>query len=101
MNINGLSDSRQAVLFYNNQPETMEKSILNTTINPLPAGMADLITPVTVYLKIRDRYPNAILLESSDYHGTRNSMSYICFDVISVFRVEDFKIQIVFPRQYF
>ena len=29
--------------------------------------IADTITPVEVYLKIRDSYPNSILLESSDY----------------------------------
>ncbi len=62
----------------------------------LPPGIADLVTPVSIYLKIRDRYPNAILLESSDYHGNRNSMTYICFDVLSSFRVENGQIKISF-----
>ena len=30
--------------------------------------LTDTITPVTVYYKIRDKYPNSILLESGDYH---------------------------------
>jgi hypothetical protein len=31
--------------------------------------LADTITPVSIYLQIRDRFANPILLESSDYHG--------------------------------
>lgn len=38
---------------------------------------ADLETPVSLYLKIRDLYPMSALLESSDYHTSSNSMSYI------------------------
>ncbi|MDX5478462.1 MAG: anthranilate synthase component I family protein, partial [Cyclobacteriaceae bacterium] len=37
--------------------------------------LADTITPVSIYLQIRDRYANPILLESSDYHGQENSYS--------------------------
>ena len=75
----------------------MKESRLITSIHPFPAGLADIITPVTIYLKIRDKFPNAILLESSDYHGNSNSMSYICFDVMGEFKVEDYKINISFP----
>ena len=66
-------------------------------MHPFPPGLADIITPVTIYLKIRDKYPNTILLESSDYHGNNNSMSYICFDVLAEFKAECYKIQINFP----
>ncbi|WP_228850760.1 anthranilate synthase component I family protein [Aegicerativicinus sediminis] len=45
--------------------------------------LADTLTPVSVYLKIRDRYPNSILLESSDYHTSDNSFSYICCNPIA------------------
>ncbi len=45
--------------------------------------LADTITPVSVYLKIRDRFPNSILLESSDYHANDNSFSYICCNPIA------------------
>jgi anthranilate synthase component 1 len=75
----------------------MKKSKLITSLHPFPAGLADIITPVTIYLKIRDKFPNTILLESSDYHGNSNSMSYICFDVMSEFKVEDYKIHINYP----
>ena len=47
----------------------------------VPAGIADTETPVSVYLKLRDRFPYAILLESSDYHSSKNSKSILCFDV--------------------
>ncbi|MCF6213500.1 MAG: anthranilate synthase component I family protein [Flavobacteriaceae bacterium] len=45
--------------------------------------VADTITPVQVYLKVRDKYPNSILLESSDYHANDNSYSYICCNPIA------------------
>ncbi|ADB41438.1 anthranilate synthase component I family protein [Spirosoma linguale] len=47
--------------------------------------LADIITPVSIYLRIRDRFLNSILLESSDYHGNDNSFSYIAFDPVASF----------------
>jgi len=75
----------------------MKKTNLQVSYHPFPPGEADLVTPVSIYLKIRDTYPNAILLESSDYHGNRNSMTYICFEVLSVLRVENKLVHIVLP----
>lgn len=40
--------------------------------------VADTLTPVSVYLKLRDHFPGSLLLESSDYHANDNSFSYIC-----------------------
>ena len=51
----------------------MKETKLFPEVHALPPGIADLVTPVSIYLKVRDRYPNAILLESSDYHGNRNA----------------------------
>jgi anthranilate synthase component 1 len=76
----------------------MRESKLITSLHPFPPGLADIITPVTIYLKIRDKFPNTILLESSDYHGNSNSMSYICFDMMAEFKAEDYKIHINFPN---
>ncbi len=59
--------------------------------------LADTITPVSIYLKIRDKYPNSILLESSDYHASDNSFSYICFKPIASFKVENDFIYQTFP----
>ncbi|GMN05668.1 anthranilate synthase component I family protein [Croceitalea sp. MTPC5] len=59
--------------------------------------LADTITPVSVYLKIRDKYPNSILLESSDYHANDNSFSYICCNPIASIKVENEIITKEFP----
>jgi anthranilate synthase component 1 len=45
--------------------------------------LADTITPVSIYLRLRDVYPNTILLESSDYHSRENSVSYVCADPVA------------------
>lgn len=50
--------------------------------------LADTYTPVSIYLQVRDVFPNSILLESSDYHGNENSCSYICCKPIASFVVE-------------
>lgn len=52
--------------------------------------LSDIMTPVSIYLKIRDKFPNSILLESSDYHGSENSFSYICFSPISQIVINDY-----------
>jgi len=59
--------------------------------------LADTITPVSVYLKVRDRYPASILLESSDYHANDNSFSYICFNPIAHIEVKDRQITKAYP----
>ncbi|WP_055448148.1 anthranilate synthase component I family protein [Lacinutrix mariniflava] len=59
--------------------------------------LADTITPVSIYLKIRDKFPNSILLESSDYHASDNSFSYICFNPIASIKVSGDTIEQQFP----
>ena len=59
--------------------------------------LADTITPVSIYLKIRDKYPNSILLESSDYHGNENSFSYICCNPIASISVKDGFVEEMYP----
>ena len=59
--------------------------------------LADTITPVSVYLKIRDKFPNSILLESSDYHANDNSFSYICCNPIASIKVANEIITQRFP----
>ncbi len=39
--------------------------------------LADLYTPVGVYMRLRDLYPQSALMESSDYHDKDNSRSFI------------------------
>jgi len=59
--------------------------------------IADIITPVSIYLKIRDKFPNSILLESSDYHANDNNFSYICFNPIASIKVQNDRIEQSFP----
>ena len=59
--------------------------------------LADLQTPVGIYLKIRDLYTNSVLLESSDYHGVENSYSYIGFCPIGGISVNKFVITEEYP----
>ena len=59
--------------------------------------LADTITPVSIYLKIRDKFPNSLLLESSDYHTADNSFSYICCQPIASIKIENGLISKTFP----
>ena len=45
--------------------------------------LADLYTPVGVYMRMRDLCPQSALMESSDYHGNDNSRSFICINPIA------------------
>ena len=45
--------------------------------------LADTLTPVSVYLRLRDVFPHSLLLESSDYHANNNDFSYICCNPIA------------------
>ena len=51
--------------------ENFEFTALSRTI------LADMYTPVGVYLRLRDLYPTSMLLECSDYNDPANSRSYI------------------------
>ena len=59
--------------------------------------LADTLTPVNIYLKLRDVYAGSILLESSDYHGHENSLSFICCDPIASFQVQGDTAEMRFP----
>jgi len=51
--------------------------------------MADLLTPLGVYLRLRENYPMVFLLESSDYSSREDSKSFLCFDSLSSFVLTD------------
>jgi anthranilate synthase component 1 len=59
--------------------------------------LADTLTPVNIYLKLRDLFPGCILLESSDYHGQENSLSMICCCPLASFVVQHDNIVMKFP----
>jgi anthranilate synthase component 1 len=58
----------------------MNKFKITTTYKKL---LADTTTPVSIYLRLRDVFPNSLLLESSDYHSRENSLSFICSEPIA------------------
>ncbi|MEO8795738.1 MAG: anthranilate synthase component I family protein [Daejeonella sp.] len=59
--------------------------------------LADTTTPVSIYLRLRDVFPNTVMLESSDYHSREDSMSYVCFDPIAGIKLENEKLTKYFP----
>lgn len=61
--------------------------------------LSDTHTPVELYLKIRDKYPNSFLLESSDYKSKENSFSYLCFNPVASFVVEKESTKINLPNE--
>jgi anthranilate synthase component I len=58
----------------------MRKIEITTTTKRM---LADVFTPVGIYLRLRDRFRDTILLESTDHHSSENSYSFICVNAIS------------------
>ncbi|PRD46452.1 anthranilate synthase component I family protein [Sphingobacterium haloxyli] len=59
--------------------------------------LADTTTPVSIYLRLRDTFPNSLLLESSEYHSRDNNISYICCDPIAGITLNKEQLRIVEP----
>src|SRR6187397_1078093 len=57
----------------------MKKIEVLTTCKKL---LADVYTPVSIYLRLRDRFRDTVLLESTDHHAAENSYSFICVNAI-------------------
>ena len=72
----------------------MKKFKIITTHKKL---LADTTTPVSIYLRLRDVYPNSLLLESSDYHSRENSTSFICCEPIGGILLEDGNLKKKYP----
>ena len=59
--------------------------------------LADLYTPVGVYMRLRDLYPQSALMESSDYHDANNSRSFIGINPIASVAIGHGIVSISFP----
>lgn len=59
--------------------------------------LADTLTPVSCYLKVRDHFPGTFLLESSDYHSREDSYSYVCCSPMAMFKLENQVLTESFP----
>ena len=72
----------------------MKKYNFKTNVREI---LADTVTPVSVYLKMRDIFPNALLLESSDHHSLENSYSFICLKPKASIEVAQFQTTRKYP----
>ena len=59
--------------------------------------LGDLHTPVSIYLKVRDMYPQSALMESSDFHAGENSMSYIALCPLASIGVNSGRVTTTLP----
>ena len=59
--------------------------------------LSDTITPVSIYMKIRDLYPKSLLLESSDYRGNENSFSFVCIEPIATYMLDNWRVNEEYP----
>ena len=64
----------------------MKKIEINTICKKI---LADVYTPVGIYLRLRDRFRDTILLESTDHHAAENSYSFICVNAIGGIEITD------------
>ena len=71
------------------------KTFTYTTRHKILPG--DLHTPVSTYLKVRDLFPQSVLLESSDYHGVENNRSFIAFNPIASISINHGTVTMSFP----
>jgi anthranilate synthase component 1 len=51
--------------------------------------LSDIYTPVSIYLRLRDRFRDTVLLESTDYNAAENSYSFICINAIAGIEITD------------
>lgn len=62
--------------------------------------LADIFTPVGIYLRVRDRFRDTILLESTDHHAAEKSYSFICINAVAGIEITSLKsIEIKYPAQ--
>jgi anthranilate synthase component 1 len=64
----------------------MKKITIKTHCKKL---LSDIYTPVGIYLRLRDRFRDTILLESTDYHAADNSYSFICINAVAGIEITD------------
>lgn len=77
--------------------------MITTTKIPLKVGvrrmLADTLTPVSLYLRLRDHYTDPVLLESNDISNKEECFSFIGLDTIASFQVQDGRLRTQLPGQ--
>ncbi len=61
--------------------------------------LADTVTPVSLYLRTRDKYANSLLLESSDYHSKENSYSFLCIEPLLTIKADEIDITFSYKKE--
>lgn len=62
--------------------------------------LADIFTPVGIYLRLRDRFRDTVLLESTDHHVAENSYSFICVNAVAGIEISSTNsIELKWPNQ--
>lgn len=75
--------------------EAVQKRIkIETTVKKM---LADVYTPVGIYLRLRDRFRDTILLESTDHHAAENSYSFICINAVGGIEINDNTVETKLP----
>ena len=59
--------------------------------------LADTLTPVSIFLRIREQYPLSVILESADYHAMHNSFSYIACDPVASITIDRGRVTESYP----
>ena len=59
--------------------------------------LADTITPVGIFLKLRNQFKNTVMLESADYHGKEHGYSHIAFDPVASIVIDKDVVTQTFP----
>ena len=73
----------------------MKKIELHTTFKKI---LSDVFTPVGIYLRLRDRFRDTILLESADSNAAENSYSFICINAIGGIEISNYnEIEFKYP----
>src|SRR5436190_9421874 len=77
--------------------QTMKKIKIDTNCKKM---LADVFTPVGIYLRLRDRFRDTVLLESTDHHMAENSYSFIGINAIAGIEISSTKkIEFKLPGQ--
>ena len=75
----------------------MKKIVIETKVKRM---LADVYTPVGIYLRVRDKFRDTILLESTDYYLAENSYSFICINAVAGMEITSTKsIEFKLPGQ--
>ena len=75
----------------------MQKMKIHTEVKKM---LADTYTPVGIYLRLRDRFRDTVLLESTDSHASENSYSFIGVNAIGGIEISSMnEIEYKYPNQ--